>query len=83
LNADEHPIDTDNDGEPDGDSTNSKSWMDLDDDNDGYFDNEDVYPKNPNKWEKEEEKGKGFIPGFEIIFFAISIIIILEIKKKQ
>jgi hypothetical protein len=32
------PTDTDNDGKPDGDATNSKTWMDTDDDNDGMPD---------------------------------------------
>jgi hypothetical protein len=32
------PVDTDNDGEPDGDLNNSQSWMDIDDDNDGITD---------------------------------------------
>ncbi|MFA5771745.1 MAG: PGF-CTERM sorting domain-containing protein, partial [Thermoplasmata archaeon] len=32
------PTDTDSDGKPDGDATNSKTWMDTDDDNDGMPD---------------------------------------------
>lgn len=45
------PKDSDNDGQPDGDPTNSKDWMDLDDDNDGVW---DIHPDNTNmnnpKW---------------------------------
>jgi hypothetical protein len=39
------PIDTDNDGKPDGDTNNSQSWMDIDDDNDGMTDD----------WEKDHK----------------------------
>jgi parallel beta-helix repeat protein len=35
------PLDTDGDGAPDGDLTNSKKWMDLDDDNDTLSDVEE------------------------------------------
>jgi WD40 repeat protein len=34
LDPSSNPIDTDNDGKPDGDRTNSRIWMDTDDDND-------------------------------------------------
>ena len=41
------PLDTDGDGIPDGDSSNSvPEYMDLDDDNDGILDEQDSYPKN-------------------------------------
>ena len=35
----DYPFDNDNDKIPDGDSNNSESWMDNDDDNDGLSDN--------------------------------------------
>ena len=43
------PADTDGDGMPDGDASNSagEKYMDLDDDNDGIPDNQDTYPLNP------------------------------------
>jgi hypothetical protein len=45
------PLDTDRDGEPDGDTTNSKIWMDIDDDGDGYNDTDEISnntdPKDP------------------------------------
>ncbi|WP_455392201.1 Ig-like domain-containing protein [[Eubacterium] cellulosolvens] len=41
LNPDDHPLDTDGDGQPDGDKSNSESWMDTDDDNDGVLDSEE------------------------------------------
>ncbi|MFW9874161.1 MAG: hypothetical protein ACFFG0_13730 [Candidatus Thorarchaeota archaeon] len=54
---------------------------DPDDDNDGYLDDEDKYPLDPTKWKKEEEEGKGFIPGFEFIFLLISILLIWLHRK--
>lgn len=48
------PLDTDNDGNPDGDSSNSKVWMDIDDDNDGYNDTAEIAnntnPKDPDEY---------------------------------
>ncbi|MFW3145519.1 MAG: right-handed parallel beta-helix repeat-containing protein [Thermoplasmatota archaeon] len=39
------PTDTDGDGLPNGDATNSKEWMDIDDDNDGVYDIHPEYPQ--------------------------------------
>ncbi|MCK5309979.1 MAG: Ig-like domain-containing protein, partial [Thermoplasmata archaeon] len=44
LDATETPIDTDGDGIPDGDATNSLLWMDSDDDGDDVPDNIDLDP---------------------------------------
>ena len=38
------PVDTDDDGEPDGDANNTETWMDTDDDNDGVPDDLDEFP---------------------------------------
>jgi hypothetical protein len=79
------PLDTDKDGFPDGDINNTRIWMDEDDDNDGYRDVIDKYPKDPEKWEEEEKKDdeKGFIPGFEISSLVILITIFLFFKRKR
>ncbi len=45
--SDDTPLDTDNDGIPDGDETNTQTWMDTDDDNDGVPDTEDFAPLDP------------------------------------
>jgi hypothetical protein len=74
--------DTDMDG-----IVNSK---DPDDDNDGYFDLDDEYPQDPNRWsddtnngtKKSEEKGEGFLPSFEITVLFICILILLVISRK-
>ncbi len=47
TDPDDTPIDTDNDGIPDGDANNTQSWMDTDDDNDGVPDEEDYAPLDP------------------------------------
>jgi hypothetical protein len=41
LDSTSKPVDTDSDGEPDGDAANTKEWMDLDDDNDGLTDDDE------------------------------------------
>jgi hypothetical protein len=45
LDQNDMPIDTDNDGIPDGDSTNSLPWMDTDDDGDDIPDDEEISPQ--------------------------------------
>jgi ABC-type transport system substrate-binding protein len=42
--ANDKPLDTDGDGKPDGDATNSQPWMDTDDDGDGVPDDEEMLP---------------------------------------
>ncbi|MCK4757268.1 MAG: Ig-like domain-containing protein, partial [Thermoplasmata archaeon] len=42
------PLDTDGDGKPDGDTNNTESWMDTDDDGDGVLDADDPDPLDPN-----------------------------------
>jgi hypothetical protein len=48
------PLDTDSDGKPDGDSSNSKNWMDIDDDGDGFNDTDEIAnntdPKDPESY---------------------------------
>lgn len=43
------PLDTDDDGEPDGNATNSETWMDTDDDDDGTPDDQDAFPTDPDE----------------------------------
>ncbi len=61
LNSEDSPLDTDHDGAPDGDETNSHQWMDKDDDDDGYNDAEELIagtdPKNPKSKPKVEDDG--------------------------
>jgi len=56
----DRPIDTDNDGVPDGDISNTKPWMDTDDDNDNFIDEielkEGTDPLDPNSFPVEEKK---------------------------
>jgi len=56
------PIDTDEDGLPDGDAINSEPWMDADDDNDGYSDAQDLFPKDSTPWEDRDGDGYGDNP---------------------
>jgi hypothetical protein len=41
-NTGDRPLDTDNDGQPDGDAINSEKWMDRDDDGDSYTDSKET-----------------------------------------
>jgi len=52
-------IDTDGDGYPDGDHNNSQSWMDRDDDDDGYPDYNDTFPLTPTEWMDWDKDGIG------------------------
>ncbi|MCK4757266.1 MAG: right-handed parallel beta-helix repeat-containing protein [Thermoplasmata archaeon] len=47
ADSDDTPTDTDGDGIPDGDTENTKSWMDTDDDGDGVPDADDPDPLDP------------------------------------
>ncbi len=49
------PIDTDNDGTPDGDANNTESWMDTDDDGDDVVDSIDSEPLDPDIWIIEDD----------------------------
>jgi hypothetical protein len=44
LDPNDKPLDTDKDGKPDGDATNSQPWMDTDDDGDGTPDSDEIPP---------------------------------------
>jgi hypothetical protein len=57
----------------------------VDSDGDGYPDNEDAYPNDPNKWEKEEKKEKGFIPGFEsfLLFIVLTGFATIGIRHRK
>ena len=73
-NASNKPLDFDLDRIPDE--------IDDDDDNDGYLDREDKYPKDPTKWKREEEE-EGFIPSFETSILLIIILLLIIIKRKK
>ena len=74
------PLDTDNDGIPNGDINNSKNWMDLDDDNDGFTDREELNdgtdPLNKNDY---PVKDKIMINNFLFSFIMFIIILIITI----
>jgi hypothetical protein len=72
-NALSKPKDSDGDGKPDGDLTNSQSWMDTDDDEDSIPDDRDDYPGDPDKWETQEKEA---LVDNKIWFILIIIIII-------
>jgi len=61
------PLDTDDDGIPDGDENNTKAWMDTDDDNDGIPDDEEDDPLNPHS------------PGINAYLWMIVILVIVGI----
>ncbi len=76
------PIDTDNDGRPDGDATNSESWMDIDDDGDDVTDDDDPEPLDSNV------TSTGGVSSFWwiiilILIAAIFLAIILLSRKKE
>ncbi len=59
TNATDMPVDTDNDGAPDGDWNNSQAWMDLDDDNDKVPDLNDTFPLDPREQIDTDGDGVG------------------------
>jgi PKD repeat protein len=79
LNNSDFPIDSDNDGVPNGDIDNSQSWMDTDDDGDGIPDIED----NPTNSTNASEEGFGnYWWLIIIIIIAVLCAIYLIFKKK-
>jgi len=61
------PLDTDRDGWPDGDATNSRNeWMDEDDDNDGVLDENDDFPKDPTEVRDTDGDGVGDVKDDDI-----------------
>lgn len=77
-NSSDTPLDTDGDGKPDGDRTNSEEWMDFDDDGDGYNDDEDDFPEDPKKYYKEPMEFKQD-SSFMLILLPILILIFITI----
>lgn len=78
LDPTDMPLDTDNDGKPDGDATNSLQWMDTDDDGDSVPDTEENPPV--------EEPS--FMSSYWWIFLLIAIISVVGLlsvlmRKKQ
>ena len=92
-NFNDTPIDTDRDKKPDGDLNNSQPWMDLDDDNDGFNDKDeleaDADPTNPDDYPKKDNNFQKInymiylISVFIIIIILIFLFIILKLKKKK
>ena len=79
-------LDTDSDGIPDGDVSNSQPWMDIDDDNDSHPDNEDDYPTDPDKWKKKEMpifEDRWVIGLIVVILILVAIVIMAFLKKKR
>jgi hypothetical protein len=66
--SNDKPLDTDRDGMPDGDATNSHPWMDTDDDGDGIPDWEDSDPLEP-------PIARNLLPG--IILFLLILLALL------
>ncbi|UCE37279.1 MAG: right-handed parallel beta-helix repeat-containing protein [Thermoplasmata archaeon] len=69
---------------PDFDEDGVPDIEDDDDDNDGYLDEEDAFPLDPNKWKEDEE------PSFMIwiiilvlVVIIICIVVLLFVKKKR
>ena len=85
-NSYDKPLDTDDDGIPNGDANNSQQWMDTDDDNDGFADNEDDYPTDADKWKKEEMssfKGRWLIGLITVIVTMGAIALMVFFLKKK
>jgi hypothetical protein len=73
------PTDSDGDGIPDGDATNSQPWMDTDDDGDGIPDIEDKDPLVPNV----AHDGNIIDYWWVIIILIIMVSLILLLKRKK
>jgi parallel beta-helix repeat protein len=71
---DDHPLDYDGDGIPNGDFNNSQTWMDNDDDGDGVLDVNDPDPLDPNITGKIEIMNQLWL----IIIISISLILVIS-----
>jgi parallel beta-helix repeat protein len=78
LDSNSKPTDTDGDGKPDGDATNSQTWMDTDDDGDGVPDAEDPAPLDPSI--TEEGRITGYWLAIPIIIIVVLVIVIIAFK---
>jgi hypothetical protein len=77
------PLDSDEDGKPDGDAANSKLWMDPDDDNDGYPDIDEIEagtnPQDENSIPVEEENPEKDDNTLEMFnWFLITIMVLIS-----
>jgi hypothetical protein len=90
LDAEDVPLDTDDDGNPDGDSDNTQYWMDKDDDNDNVTDYDEnlagTDPKNPNSKPVIDNNGPetgddedDSETGFNLMLIVVIIIVIIVI----
>lgn len=79
LDSNSTPVDTDNDGRPDGDINNSQPWMDTDDDGDGIMDSKD--PDSPGITIDNDKgaDGGGANDYWWIIIIVVIVIVILII----
>lgn len=59
LDDADSPLDTDDDGIPDGNANNSEPWMDIDDDEDGALDSEDAFPLDSTEDTDTDNDGTG------------------------
>ena len=75
LDPNDTPTDTDADGQPDGDSTNSYYWMDRDDDNDGVYDTYDSAPLDPEVTGHEHDNDPTFYDYAIYIMMIFAMII--------
>ncbi len=93
FNKSSKPLDTDNDGKPNGDENNSQPWMDYDDDNDNYNDedekNSNTDPLDDNDHPSKQTDKSTFIEEnliivifILILIFTIIIIILVRGKSK-
>jgi parallel beta-helix repeat protein len=85
------PLDTDHDGKPNGDVDNSRSWMDVDDDNDKVLDINDPDPLDPDVTAIKSDDDSSnddssnillllIVP---IIIIGVFLIIIIYYKKRK
>ncbi len=84
------PLDTDDDGIPDGDANNTESWMDTDDDGDDVSDELDADPLDPDISDiiddpPDEDGGTNYL-WLIILLVLVGVVgafIVLRNKKKQ
>ena len=90
LDIDDTPLDTDDDGVPDGGANNTESWMDTDDDDDGVPDTEDFAPLDPDVTEDPNnvEINEPLLTKYWwiiLIFILVPVVLVVVymMKKKQ
>ncbi len=86
TDPDDTPTDTDGDGKPDGDTENTESWMDTDDDGDGVLDVDDDEPLVPNDIVHDDDDPPNtwlYIIILLVIVGVVGAILVMKGKGKE